>query len=994
MDVSPLHPPRERGRGEKSGLPWWTWFLPFLLFQLCTGLSLRFQIGHGMSLWYLPLPLALALAQWWGPRVFLGMYVNAALSAGYWGLYRWWLWPLYGIPATLAVVLSWFLFARLLKAKPWMPDLPDLIRFLALGAGLPCLLGSFLGQTLFVVVGDAPWQGFWHRIHAQFVLDALSLFALTIPLLLFASSAMERMGLSITRGAYPRPPLFPLRMSVIKRWEMSLLFLALLCLNLGLSIERFWFAYGFFLMWAAVRFGIGLSSVACVWAILLAVPLRAAVSPGHASDWIDQNLMVQMNLYLATLCFASLFVGRALSDLTQQIEVRARAEEELRKSRALLEHAQDIAKIGYVYVEPETGVRIWSRNLKRFYGLDPDGPDPDREEHFRILGGATGGFQAGEKALQEQGTFVNEALELTRPDGEKRILRVVAKREGASADRPASTVAVFQDVTEWEALQRKAREEEGRYRTLFESAADAILLAEKGQILACNPEALRMFRCDQSFLIGSSPIAFSPPKQPSGADSAQIIAAARDAALSGQPQRVEWLYCRADGTLFEADTTLNTVEYGGKARLLVVIRDISARKRMERALIESEERFRQMAENIEEVFFLLDCAAGAFLYVSPIAKDMLGLGVAGLAEQPALFLDRIDAADRERLGLETAADLCRRPRNEEFRYSRPDGVTRWLRLRSFLVPGSAGGLAYRAAGVIADITEYKDAQEEARRHQQRLIQSDKMNSLGLMVSGVAHEINNPNNLIMLNADVMDTFWKHMKPVLREHAGANPDWKLAGLPYGIAEGKYETLLGGVSGGSKRIKRIVESLKDFARVDRADLSEEVDLDRVVDASAGIIGNVIRKSTDRFTFERADGLPKVRGSFQKLEQVVINLITNACQALESRTKAIRISTWHDSAGGWVGVRVEDEGKGIPPEQLPNVTDPFFTTKRDLGGTGLGLSVSYGIIREHRGRMEITSEVARGTRVEIRIPALADSKERGGAAVAVNPERRGTDG
>src|SRR4051812_43497015 len=110
MDVSPSSPGRERNGAAKSRLPWWTWVLPILLFQLCTGLSLNFQIGHGVSLWYLPLPLALVLAQWWGPRVLLGLFLNAALSAGYWGLYRWWLWPLYGIPVTFKVALAWFLF--------------------------------------------------------------------------------------------------------------------------------------------------------------------------------------------------------------------------------------------------------------------------------------------------------------------------------------------------------------------------------------------------------------------------------------------------------------------------------------------------------------------------------------------------------------------------------------------------------------------------------------------------------------------------------------------------------------------------------------------------------------------------------------------------------------------------------------------------------------------------------------------------------------------
>lgn len=942
-----------------------------------------------MSLWYLPLPLALVLVHWWGPRVLVGMYLNAVLSAGYWGLYHWQFWPLYGIPVTLKVALSWFFNARILKGKPWMPDLANLTRFIAIGALLPCLIGSLLGHGLFVALGDAPWQGFWRRLYSQVVLDGLSLFALTVPALLFGTSAMERFRLSVTSGAWPRPSLFPARMPASHRYEAGILFLALLGLNLGLSVDRFWYFYGFFLLWAAVRFGIGTASLACTWAILLALPLHAALSSRFASDWMGQETLIQMNFHLATVCFAALVVGRALSDLTAQVEVRARAEADLRKSRSLLEHTQDIAGIGYVYVEPATGTRVWSRNLKLIYGLDPDGPEPDASDHARLLGMDPEAWAAKQTELERRGTYIDEGFEILRADGEKRTLRVLARQEEAAADRPASIAAVFQDVTEWEALQKKAREEEDRYRTLFESAADAILLSEEGRVLACNPEALRIFRCERDYLIGNPAGHFSPPTQPDGKDSRSMIAASRDAAMAGAPQRLEWQFRRADGTLFEAETTLNAIEHGGKRRLLVVIRDISARRRMERALIESEVRFRQMAENIAEVFFLLDCDSGTFLYVSPIAKDMLGLPLPKLSVEPALFFDRISGEDRERVGIARPTDLCLRPMNEEIRFTRPDGNVRWLRLRSFLVPGE-GGATYRVAGVITDISEYKSAQEEARQNQQRLIQSDKMNSLGLMVSGVAHEINNPNNLIMLNADVMDTFWKHMRPVLREHVEAHPDWKLAGIPYGTAEGKYETLLAGVMGGSKRIKRIVESLKDFARIDRGDVSEAVDLDQVVEASVGIVENIIRKSTDHFSLERGGGLPRVQGNFQKLEQVVINLITNACQALDSRSKSIRIATWHDAEAGWVGVRVEDEGKGIPPENLGKVTDPFFTTKRDMGGTGLGLSVSYGIIREHRGRMEISSDLARGTRVEIRIPALPGGKDRMAEAAVAGPERR----
>jgi two-component system, NtrC family, sensor kinase len=203
---------------------------------------------------------------------------------------------------------------------------------------------------------------------------------------------------------------------------------------------------------------------------------------------------------------------------------------------------------------------------------------------------------------------------------------------------------------------------------------------------------------------------------------------------------------------------------------------------------------------------------------------------------------------------------------------------------------------------------------------------------------------------------------------------NGKWRASPTP---ARKGFETLLGGVSGGAKRIKRIVDNLKDFARMDGGDLSESVSMEKVVEASVGIVENMIKKSTDRFSITHGERLPRIRGNFQKLEQVVINLITNACQSLEARDKAVRIITWHEQETGHVGVRVEDEGKGIPAGLLNRVADPFFTTKRDNGGTGLGLSVTYGIIREHRGIIEIKSEENRGTIVELRIPALKETRQ-----------------
>jgi polar amino acid transport system substrate-binding protein len=358
------------------------------------------------------------------------------------------------------------------------------------------------------------------------------------------------------------------------------------------------------------------------------------------------------------------------------------------------------------------------------------------------------------------------------------------------------------------------------------------------------------------------------------------------------------------------------------------------------------------------------------LYISPVAERILGVPLAQLRAQPLSLIERMDKEDRERIGLEKDGKLHFGSVKGDYRFTRPDGKVIWLRLASVVVNDQRGE-AYRAAGVINDITEYMEAQETARERQRQLMQNDKLSSLGMMVSGVAHEINNPNNLIMLNGDVLETFWKHLKPALRERSAGDPSWRVAGLAYDNAEGKIESLISGIGGGARRIKRIVDNLKDFARTDPGGMTESVAMEKVIDASVSIVENLIKKSTDRFTITHEDNLPRVRGNFQKLEQVVINLITNACQALEGRNKAIAIATRRDQDE--VVLSVRDEGTGIPAELIGMVADPFFTTKRDKGGTGLGLSVSYGIVQEHRGRMEFRSEAGKGTEIEIRIPAEA---------------------
>lgn len=139
------------------------------------------------------------------------------------------------------------------------------------------------------------------------------------------------------------------------------------------------------------------------------------------------------------------------------------------------------------------------------------------------------------------------------------------------------------------------------------------------------------------------------------------------------------------------------------------------------------------------------------------------------------------------------------------------------------------------------------------------------------------------------------------------------------------------------GSRRIKRIVEDLKDFARRDETGAREIIDLNAVAQAAVRLVDVSIKKATSSFGAVYADNLPWICGNAQRIEQVIVNIILNACQSLENPAGAISLTTRHDEEQNMVVLSVHDEGSGIAPEHLAHLTDPFFTTKRETGGTGL---------------------------------------------------------
>ena len=525
--------------------------------------------------------------------------------------------------------------------------------------------------------------------------------------------------------------------------------------------------------------------------------------------------------------------------------------------------------------------------------------------------------------------------------------------------------SVWRNITRHKQAEKALRQSETRYRTLFGESRDAVYMnTREGIILDVNQASLDLLGYTRDELIGMNVRGLYVHPEDRGTFQREIE-------QKGSVRDYELKFRRKDGTQIDCLVT-STVRRAADGTVLGyqgIIRDITEQMKAEKALHESEQRFRQLAENLREVFWLSSLDGSQIYFISPAYEEIWGRSRESLIAQPESWLDAAHPEDREGV----LVNFEKQSRGEfveyEYRIVRPDGEIRWIEAHVFPVRNKEGEI-YRCAGSAQEITKRKRAEALAELQQQQLIQADKMASLGILVSGVAHEINNPNNFIMLNGEILSMAWQNVMPILQKYYEENGDFLLAGMPYTRAHEKIGQLISGISEGAMRIGKIVEALGGFARQDAGDLDQSVDPNAVVESAMVIVNNLIRKSTHHPSVELEENLPKIRGNQQQLEQVIINLITNSCQALQSPQKCLFVSTSYNETSDLITIRVRDEGEGIPPENLNHIIEPFFTTKRDTGGTGLGLSVSYNIVKNHGGHLHFTSRFGKGTTATVMLP------------------------
>lgn len=265
--------------------------------------------------------------------------------------------------------------------------------------------------------------------------------------------------------------------------------------------------------------------------------------------------------------------------------------------------------------------------------------------------------------------------------------------------------------------------------------------------------------------------------------------------------------------------------------------------------------------------------------------------------------------------------------------------------------------------------ELKILEKKLSDQQEQIFQASKLVSLGELTSGVAHEINNPCNYILLNSGILDDLQEELNLAI-EHtlAGQQPERSIKEIQKDIKHFNST-----INDGAVRIRNTVQSLKDYSKDNNTDNFLQVDLLEVASNAAAILGSKIKKSTQRF---KINIQPKtyVYGHFHQLEQVIINVIANACRALRSKTDSITINCKTITQESKVIISIIDEGVGIADKNISKLTDPFFTTHRTQGGTGLGLSISHQIIAKHKGTLKFISEIDKGTEVQITLPISKD--------------------
>ena len=264
------------------------------------------------------------------------------------------------------------------------------------------------------------------------------------------------------------------------------------------------------------------------------------------------------------------------------------------------------------------------------------------------------------------------------------------------------------------------------------------------------------------------------------------------------------------------------------------------------------------------------------------------------------------------------------------------------------------------------------AEKSVKEYQQQLQQAQKMETLGTLVAGVAHEINNPINLIMYNLPLIQKVWNDLLPVLMAQRKNDPDRKYGGFTYDFLNDNLPQLVADMDMAANRVAKIVADLKDFSRQSNVAEKKQIQVNTAVRNALRLAQTTLRRSGVKLELRLTENLPLIEGNLQNIEQIILNIIINAIQSIDHDHGHIEITTGFQIKDGRIYIQIDDNGCGINPSISEKIFLPFVTDKQAEGGTGLGLSVTYSLIKAHDGEITFESREGQGTVFRVFLPTL----------------------
>jgi PAS domain S-box-containing protein len=704
---------------------------------------------------------------------------------------------------------------------------------------------------------------------------------------------------------------------------------------------------------AALRISLSYLGLGFLW-VLFSDRLAALLAPD--ASWLALAQTLKGWLFvLGTALPLYAFSRRVIGDLVDTRAARDRSTDAAAQSERRFRRLFEQLPLPVQGFGPDLKVRYWNPASERLYGYSRSTAmgasitdliirQDDRESFSSTvqklrryrLEACSGEF----KALTQSGNQV--------PVYSKMVL--------VQEDDQEDFFCLDWDLSEIRRARERIRESEERYRTIFQQSRDAIVIADaRGICVDCNDTALDLFQCARAEILGQTGMAFSPPVQVDGTESAVRFTEVF-ADSNREAQVFEWRYRRADGSVIDTQTTVAWVSVAGQPHIITGIRDITAERDAAQALKRSEERFRGIFENAAAGIAVVD-SRGRYVQFNDKWLEMLGYSAAEMSA-----LTNADVTHPEDLP-RTREHLARLIRGEcrsyqmEKRFLRKSGEVFWAFLSVAAIPDDVfeGPLAL---GVMVDINEAKTMQERQRMLEKRLILGQKAEALGTLAGGIAHDFNNVLFGILGYAEMAQTALDDGHP---------------------ARGYLQS----VRNASLRARELVQQILAFSR--QAELSAHpLQPRQVIQEALTLLRASLPSTIAIHTWYDSDAF--VNADPVQLHQVIMNLCTNAGHAMEQaggrlfielrnleidRLKAERYAGI--PPGDYVQLTVSDTGKGIPASILEKIFDPYFTTKPKGKGTGMGLAVVQGIVRQMGGAVTVNSQVGVGTTFNLLLPAIA---------------------